>query len=289
MTYTFEQGVAWAKTSAGGVRTNWDQWCEALMWWMLGGVTRTFESATDAFQASTIAGSGDAPVGTFIHIATPRQSPDGHIAVSAGGGWGVMASAKVNNGGTHWGFNVGVMPIARYLELTPGAFVRGWSWDHGGSTFANVSTAGGIVSSFVNPLSRIGFDMPELYSANMPAVVPPKYLAVNKGLSAGKPTYFLLGGSAGTPFNAKVTQDQTLAGQWARMIGGPADNPGSIIVPLSWGYADQLYDQALTPLSVGAVGGGDSSAIAAAIRQAVPSAADIAKAVNDDAAARLKA
>jgi hypothetical protein len=112
---------------------------------------------------------------------------------------------------------------------------------------ANLSaTAGGGTSPFPKP-QRLDHDM-ELYAANAPAEIPQKYLGRNKGLTGGKPTYFLIPSGA----IPRVTQDQNLASQWSQQLFGQSSSTG--IVPVSWGWADQLYDEAVAALTTVAVG-----------------------------------
>lgn len=146
------------------------------------------------------------------------------------------------------------------------------------------STAGGGSEIIIPelPTQRGVIDMPELYGTTMPnAPVAQKYLSVNAGLKPNLPTYLLMGGSPGTPFNAKITQDQKVASDWARQLAPTLANPSEVIIPASWGWADQMWDQALAPLRIdfsglnfsGPTGGAskaDVDAAAAKVIEAIP-------------------
>lgn len=137
MTFTYEQGLAWSATRADTVRRNWNGWCEALMWWMLGGVTSSYESATHAYERSEVVSLDimAAPPGAF-HWWSIQGISEGHVAVAAGGGWAVMASGFLDD--NFQGVNVGSTFIPNYHARMGGrARYLGWSYDHAGATFTN--------------------------------------------------------------------------------------------------------------------------------------------------------
>lgn len=103
-----------------------------------------------------------------------------------------------------------------------------------------------IPDSIYIPTQEGAIAMPELYGFKMPSgPVPKKYLDVNKGLVPGLATYMHLGGSPGTLFNAKITQSESTAKQWASQLSS-----AGVVVEASYGWADQMWDQALAPLRI---------------------------------------
>lgn len=98
-----------------------------------------------------------------------------------------------------------------------------------------------------------GHDDMELYSTDPPTPIPAKYLALNSGLTPGKPLYMWLP-SGSMP---RVTQDQDLIAKVGQQqFGQPS--AASIVGPISFGWFDQLFDQH-TAAYKGIVSGGGGS------------------------------
>lgn len=177
----------------------------------------------------------------FCHMASQSPLPVGS-SVSFGQTVGLVGNTGSASRGAH--LHATFSTVGNHPGTSPVVDPLPW-------ILANLSsTAGGGTTPF--PTSKGSNDMPELYSAPMPATVPTDLKTRYPYLTGGKPTYFLLGGSAGTAFNAKVTQDQTLASQWAKLLAPTLSNPSDVIIPLSWGYALELHGQAVAPLNVNA-------------------------------------
>lgn len=164
MTFSYEQGVAWAQTRA------YDLWapgtadgrCEALMYRMLGASTPTNVDASTATDKSTIVSRDPyaAPAGTFHHWDISGV-PDGHIGVGAGNGLIIMASRRVN---PNWqGVDVGTIDFDEWQRQLQGRSIYlGWSYDHAGYTFSNVSAAAGGVEGFDNTSPKDKHEMARL-------------------------------------------------------------------------------------------------------------------------------
>lgn len=141
-----------------------------------------------------------------------------------------------------------------------------WHW-----AFTGAEVAGNTGSAITDQLTQRGaIDMPELYGTTAPLTpIPARMLAKNAGLKPGKATYLLLGGSPGTQFNAKITQDQVLVSAWAKQLAPTLQNPSAVIVnDIGWEQAVLWYDEALAPLKIDLagltpIGAGDSLSPAA--------------------------
>lgn len=161
----------------------------------------------------------------------------------------------------HWGVAL-ARPRDLYKVTIMDARSRDYLADPAAFVAARITgTAGGETDPFNEPEPWRDTSMPMLYGTTTPATGATKaMLAQNPGLAPGKPTYLLAGTSPGSgPRNGEVTQDQVLAAAWARQLGGPADNPGSVIVAASWGWFVQIHEAMIAPLSIaGAIPGGGS-------------------------------
>lgn len=184
-------------------------------------------------------------------------------------------------------------------ELPPaGVAVPIWfSWEHDPNWHAAVSLADG--SLMMSPMSgtavgRSTYSSLDAFLRAFPAmgflgwaewmddtvVVEPVAEKIGNDMSTlyyrldgKKATFALAGESPGTSANWLETQDQAFANQLAKTHGDAK--------LLSAGTWDQWKARYLEPLKIaGTVGGGGSAGSA-------PSAAEVAKAVNDDAARRL--
>lgn len=105
---------------------------------------------------------------------------------------------------------------------------------------SGISRAGtGPVTPALPPRTK-GQIMSELYGAIAPSPVPQKYLDINSGLKPGLSTYMLVVPGL-TP---RLTQDQTaVVPQWINQQFGLTAPAG--IVGASWGWFDQLFDDAV--------------------------------------------
>lgn len=155
MTFTYEQGMSWARIRKHTVRLNWNGMCEALMWWMLGGATASYHTATIARNRSRLVSMNwnTAPPGAF-HWWDIDGVPAGHVAVAAGGGMAVMASGVAAAAGEDWGNDVALIGVPAYNAAMGGrAHYRGWSYDHAGAYFSN-----GVALAVANPTVTVGKD-----------------------------------------------------------------------------------------------------------------------------------
>lgn len=94
-------------------------------------------------------------------------------------------------------------------------------------------------STLIINSNKKGNEDMEIYGSTSPNPVPAKYLALNAGLSANKPTYMWI--PAG--ISPQITQDQNLITQMVTQQFGQPTTTG--IVPISWTYFDQRFAQAV--------------------------------------------
>lgn len=170
MTYSWAQGVAFARSHKQTVRANWNGWCEALMWWMLGGVTGSNTSATVARGKSTIVSMDilAAPPGSF-HWWALDGVPEGHVAAGAGGGMCIMASATAAGAGENWGNAIAYIGVQHYNNIMGRrAQYLGWSYDHAGAYFSDAQqlSAGTGGAGSADATTPEGIDMKWITAPN---------------------------------------------------------------------------------------------------------------------------
>lgn len=95
-------------------------------------------SAIQAYRESTIVSGNSlsAPKGAYHWWDI---GADGHVAMSIGGGWALMASSHVTES---WGRAIGITSIANYNQITRARYL-GWSYDYVGSEIRDVRSNGG--------------------------------------------------------------------------------------------------------------------------------------------------
>ncbi|TFD47564.1 hypothetical protein E3T46_17360 [Cryobacterium sp. Hh11] len=130
MTNTIEQVIAYARahpTRGGGT---WHNWCESFVY-RAGGFSQSFSTATLAGNAAGWLNPSplSAPRGAIHYWG----NGPGHVAFELGGGLMLMAS----DGATSlWGTALGTATLAEYSKRKPSMRYRGWSLRHGTQTLA---------------------------------------------------------------------------------------------------------------------------------------------------------
>lgn len=129
MTTTAELKSWYARNYPG---RDWNGWCQAAVVNAAdatGGFVRTYPTATDAYNASSIASSdyNAAPLGAIHYFSIPGLY-DGHVGVSLGGGLMLHGYTLIHEA---WGTNLGTIPVGTLLSARPSWGYRGWSYTNG--------------------------------------------------------------------------------------------------------------------------------------------------------------
>lgn len=122
---------------------NWDEECAGAAYFccrQTGSVTRVYASATAARMASHIVSTdpATAPAGAFHFWSYPARINGvyldwGHVAMSVGGGRGLMSNPEWNE--WDWGICLGVTEIAAWTARRRGIVTYlGWSYTYGENT-----------------------------------------------------------------------------------------------------------------------------------------------------------
>lgn len=137
MTNTIDMAHNYAKTHPTRDGRSWAGWCESFVW-RAGGFDRSFHNAMAAGDASGWLNpdAGSAPRGAIHYWA--GVGGDGHVAFELGGGLLLMASEGVT---TSYGTAIGTISFRDYARK--GIPYRGWSMRHGTQTLASSSATAG--------------------------------------------------------------------------------------------------------------------------------------------------